>query len=365
MKIVIVGGTRPNFMKIAPLIRAIGKHNKLSDNTIELLFVHTGQHYDYEMSQIFFKDLQLPKPDVYLNIGSGSHAEQTGRIMIQLESTLINYNPDIVTVVGDVNSTLAAALTAVKLHIPVAHVEAGLRSYDRNMPEEINRIITDHIADYLFTTSELDDENLVRENIAKERIFCVGNIMADSLFYNKKAAQKSEVLSRFNLKENQFALVTLHRPSNVDDEQTLSRIIKALKAISKSITVVFPIHPRTKRNIEKLGISNVFSDDRILLIEPQGYNDFLKLEMRARLVITDSGGVQVETAIFDTPCLTILPYQVWPITHMQGNNKLVGSDPNELIQEVERIINRDTKASFHPKYWDGKTAARIIKILCS
>src|SRR4030042_1397615 len=287
MKIILVVGARPNFMKIAPLLRAIEKHNANhhSPITIHHLLVHTGQHYDYEMSQVFFQDLNLPKPDIYLGVGSGTHAEQTAKVMIEFEKVLLKEKPDLVIVVGDINSTLAAALAAVKLHIPVAHVEAGIRSYDKSMPEEINRLLTDHISDYLFTTSKHDDENLKKEGISTERIFCVGNVMVDSLLCNKPLAQKSDILHRLQLKEHDYALLTLHRPSNVDSENELKKILETIHEVAKRIKVVFPAHPRTQKRLREFNLNpQAESESSILIIPPLGYLDFLNLMMNSRFV---------------------------------------------------------------------------------
>lgn len=392
MKIISVVGARPNFMKVAPLIRAIDKYNSQFPITnhqspITPLLVHTGQHYDYEMSQIFFQDLKLPKPDVYLGVGSGTHAEQTGKIMIEFEKVLVDEKPDSVIVVGDVNSTLAAALTTVKLHIPVAHVEAGLRSYDKTMPEEINRLLTDHISDYLFTTSKYDDENLEKEGISSDRIFRVGNIMVDSLLYNKPLAQKSDILERLGLLTNHqlpitnhqspitpYALLTLHRPSNVDEKDSLMNLINAISKISESIPVVFPAHPRTQKRLEEFNLlpgpqSQSQSQSKFLVIPPLGYLDFLKLEMNAKFVITDSGGIQVETTVLGIPCLAVLDSPIWTITHKQGTNILVGSNSQKLVMEALKILESQSKSKSQSKtkspieLWDGRTADRIIDIL--
>ncbi len=367
MKAILVAGARPNFIKIAPLVRAIDEHNgEPAGNAIHYVLVHTGQHYDYEMSQIFFKELKLPKPHIHLGIGSGTHAEQTGKIMIEFERVLLKEKTDIVIVVGDVNSTLAAALASVKMHIPVAHVEAGIRSYDYTMPEEINRRLTDHISDYLFTTSKYDDDSLAKEGISTEKIFRVGNIMVDSLIFTKPLAEKSKILSRLGLGKQDYALVTLHRPSNVDDRQRLTHITNALKEISRKIPVIFPVHPRTRKNIISFGLDQFFSEHDIRLIEPLGYLDFLKLELYSKLVITDSGGIQVETTAMDIPCLTVLDTPVWVITHKQGTNILVGSDGKKLISEATRVIRGNIKKrGKRPEFWDGNTAERIIKILAS
>ena len=366
MKIVLVVGARPNFMKVAPLLRAIDKYNaSAGEITIEPLLVHTGQHYDYEMSQIFFEDLKLPQPDVHLGIGSGTHAEQTGRIMIEFEKVLLSEKPDLVIVVGDVNSTLAGALAAVKLHIPVAHVEAGLRSYDQTMPEEINRLLTDHISDYLFTTSKYDDNNLQHEGITADKIFRVGNIMVDNLFYCKDMAAHRDTLSRLGLEKKGYAVLTLHRPGNVDDERSFSDILIAIGSISHTIPVVFPVHPRTRKNIDRFGLGRISdnANSHLTLTEPLGYLSFLNLEMNARMVITDSGGMQVETTILGIPCLTMLDHPVWPITHEQGTNILVGSDCQRLKEEAFKILKGNRKKGNIPELWDGKAAERILEVL--
>jgi UDP-N-acetylglucosamine 2-epimerase (non-hydrolysing) len=366
MKIVLVAGARPNFMKVAPLLRAIDKHNASAEGkTIEPFLVHTGQHYDYEMSQIFFEELKLPQPDVHLGVGSGTHAEQTGKTMIEVEKVLLNEKPDLGIVVGDVNSTLAGALAAVKLHIPVAHVEAGLRSYDQTMPEEINRLLTDHISDYLFTTSKYDDDNLKKEGIPKNKIYRVGNIMADSLLDSRELARKSDILSRLGLKEQSYAVLTLHRPSNVDEKASLSRIMDTIMQIAHKILIVFPAHPRTQKRLKEFGILNNLpvTSRQLLITEPLGYLSFLNLEMNARMVITDSGGMQVETTILGIPCLTMLDHPVWPITHEKGINILVGSDCQKLKEEAFKILSGKGKKGSIPELWDGKAAGRILDVL--
>ncbi|MGB6874129.1 MAG: UDP-N-acetylglucosamine 2-epimerase (non-hydrolyzing) [Dehalococcoidia bacterium] len=364
MKIVLVVGARPNFMKVAPIIRAINKHNASTRSThIEPTLVHTGQHYDYEMSQIFFKDLELPQPDIYLGVDSGTHAEQTGKIMIELEKVLFKERPHLVIVVGDVNSTLAAALAAVKLCIPVAHVEAGLRSYDRTMPEEINRLLTDAISDYLFTPSPDADENLKKEGIPQEKIFFVGNVMVDSLLCNKARAEQSQILSQLKLAEKGYALVTLHRPTNVDEKDSLLRIIEALREITRRLPVVFPAHPRTRKNIAKFEFSQILEDRRILLIEPLGYLDFVNLEMNAKFVMTDSGGIQEETTVLSIPCLTLRNTTERPITLTRGTNILVWNHTEKIVEEAFKILDGKGKTGNCPELWDGKTAERIIKVL--
>jgi len=366
MNIVLVVGARPNFMKIAPLLRAIDKHNDSTKSShIQPFLVHTGQHYDYDMSQVFFEELVLPKPDVHLGIGSGTHAEQTGRTMIALEKILVTEKPDLVVVVGDVNATLAGALAAAKLCIPVAHVEAGVRSHDKSMPEEINRLLTDHVSEYLFTASEYDDRNLSNEGISSDKIFRVGNIMADSLLDCREMAKKSDIMSRLGLKEQGYALLTLHRPNNVDSKESLTNILRTIGDISQRIPVVFPVHPRTKKNIDRFGLGRISDDanNYLISIEPLGYLSFLNLEMNSIMVITDSGGIQVETTIMGIPCLTILDSPVWPITHEQGTNILVGSDCRKLKQEAFRILSGKGKKGSIPKLWDGMAARRIVAVL--
>lgn len=361
MRIISVVGARPNFVKIAPIIKAI----RCASRPTQHLLIHTGQHYDYEMSQVFFDNLALPEPDFHLGVGSGTHAEQTGRVMIEVERILLQEKPDIVVVVGDVNSTLAAGLAAAKLHIPVAHVEAGVRCHDKAMPEELNRILTDHISDYLFTTSKYDDENLLREGIATARIFRVGNTIADSLLSCWESVMRSVVVSRLGLKEGGYALVTLHRSANVDDQDRLTRILQVIGAVSRRIPVVFPVHPRTRKSIDRFGLGRILdsADGHFTLTEPMGYIDFLNLEMNARMVITDSGGIQVETTIMGIPCLTILDVAVWPITHERGTNRLVGSRAERLEEAALSVLSAETKGASAPALWDGKTAERIVGII--
>ena len=367
-------------MKIAPLLRAIHKHNeliKLNKFSITPILVHTGQHYDYEMSQAFFQDLELPEPDIYLGVGSGTHAEQTGEVMIELEKVLLSEKPDLVVVVGDVNSTLAAAIAAVKVNVPVAHVEAGLRSYDRTMPEEINRLLTDQISDYLFTPSSDADENLEREGIPQDKIFLVGNVMVDSLLFNKVRADQSHILARLRLDEKGYALMTLHRPSNVDEKQNLANIMGAIAEISERVPVVFPAHPRTQKKLHEFNINLsatiITSPDelgkrnklheRLLIIPPLSYLDFLKLEMYAQFVMTDSGGIQEETTVLNVPCLTLRDTTERPITINQGTNVLVGDNPEKIIEEISRVLASKSQSPPQIELWDGMAAERIIGIL--
>lgn len=373
MKIINIVGARPNFMKIAPFQKAMDKYNKkLGGENFNYILVHTGQHYDYEMSKIFFKELNIPAPDIYLGVGSGIHSEQTGKVMIELEKVLIKEKPDLVVVVGDVNSTLAGALTAVKLHIPVAHIEAGLRSFDRKMPEEINRILTDQISDYLFTPSEDANENLKREGINESKIFLVGDIMIDSLISNLKKADKSKILKNLGIESKEYAVLTLHRPSNVDNKKSLSQIIKALKVISQKIPIIFPLHPRTEKQIKNFGYEGYFNFIKppistlisgINCIKPLGYLDFLHLVKNAKFVLTDSGGIQEETTVLGIPCLTLRDTTERPITVESGTNTLVFNDTKKIIAESYKILEGKYKKGSCPEEWDGKTAERIVKVL--
>jgi UDP-N-acetylglucosamine 2-epimerase (non-hydrolysing) len=362
MKILIVVAARPNFIKAAPLIKAIELHNQNALHPISSILVHTGQHYDYQMSQVFFQDMNIPDPDIHLGIGSGSHAEQTGNTMIKFEQVLLAQKPDIVLVFGDVNATLAASLSAVKLHVPIAHVESGIRTYDFDMPEEVNRRLTDHISDFLFTTSKYDDSNLLKEGIEKTKIHRVGNIMVDSLLMFKATASVSTIVNNLNLNKREFILLTLHRPNNVDDPQKFSTIVNNIIKVTKNIPIVFPVHPRTRKNIKLFNLETLFSNNNIKLIDPVGYLDSLKLEMDSKYIITDSGGIQVESTVFGIPCLTIMDKPVWLITHKEGTNILVKSDGSEIRKAVNSIYNK-RRTSKRPSLWDGNTASRIIKIL--
>jgi UDP-N-acetylglucosamine 2-epimerase (non-hydrolysing) len=365
MRVVLLAGARPNFMKIAPLIRGIEKHNSSSGtNRVKTTLVHSGQHYDHEMSQVFFQDLELPKPDVYLGVGSGTHSEQIGKTMMGLEKVLLEEAADLVIVVGDVNSTLAGALAAVKSGVPAAHVEAGLRSYDKTMPEEINRLLTDAISDYLFTPSLDADDNLKKEGIPAEKIFLVGNVMVDSLLHNMERIKSSQILSQLEVPAKGYALLTMHRPSNVDGGESLLRIGEAIKEISMRIPIIFPIHPRTRKNIEKLRLKGLFDRESVLLIEPLGYLDFLKLTTDARFVMTDSGGIQEETTVLKIPCLTLRDSTERPITIAQGTNTLVGNKTSVIIEEAAKILEGKGKKGSIPPLWDGRTAERIVDVIC-
>lgn len=432
-KWILVAAARPNFMKIAPLIRAINKHNNTvqircqnhnkssregcleefshHDCCIQPFLVHTGQHYDGNMSDAFFRDLELPVPDIHLGIGSGSHAEQTGRVMIEFEQVLIKEKPHLVIVVGDVNSTMACALAAVKLHIPIAHVEAGLRSFDRAMPEEINRIVTDATADYLFTPSPDGDANLLHEGVKRDRIFLVGDIMVDSLLFYLDKAKKTDILKRLAVDSMPYALVTLHRPANVDNPKTLERIIRGLLNVAERIPVIFPMHPRTRKQVDALGFEDSFvfhpshsmvywdylnhdhstlqpenvsisgwtepengqgqTQERPALLkkihafQPLGYLEFLNLMAHAAVVLTDSGGIQEETTVLNIPCITLRDTTERPITLTEGTNILVHDDPEKMVAAVDKALSGKMKRGGCPALWDGHTAERIVSILAT
>jgi len=378
LKLLIVAGARPNLMKISPLIEAIRKHNKNSRAQIKYSLVYTGQHYDKLMSEVFWKDLRLPKPDFDLKVGSATHAVQTAKIMIGFERVCNKLMPDMVVVVGDVNSTLACALVASKLGIKIAHVESGLRSFDRSMPEEINRVVTDHLSDHLFVTEKSGIRNLIREGNNKENMHLVGNVMIDTLLKFRKHAKASNILKRLGIGRNTlYALLTLHRPSNVDDRVKFRTLTDALVVLSKYATVIFPVHPRTEKMLKRYGLHNFFSlhtksskpanihKNRINCIDPLSYIDFVKLMMHAKFVLTDSGGIQEETTILGIPCLTIRENTERPATIEHGTNILVGCSTEKIIAESKKILRGDIKVrkKGHLKLWDGKAAKRIIRIL--
>ena len=363
MKIILVAGARPNFMKIAPISEILSKKH------INHKILHTGQHYDDDMSRIFFQELGIPEPDIYLGVGSGTHAEQTGKIMIEFEKICFAEKPDLVVVVGDVNSTLACAIVASKLCIPVAHVEAGLRSFDRSMPEEINRILTDRISDFLFTTCEDANVNLANEGVPADKIYFVGNVMIDTLLRFIEVSAKSDILDRLALKQNgniqKYAVLTLHRPSNVDDAGTLKGIFDALKRLSEEIPIIFPAHPRTSNIINDSGLGDFLADQRtrISIIKPLGYIDFLRLMSKAAIVLTDSGGIQEETTILGIPCLTLRHNTERPVTVKEGTNTVVGNSPEKIIQAGLEVLEKGTLRKRIPKFWDGKAAERIVKTI--
>lgn len=356
MLITHVVGARPNFMKAAPVVAALRRYD-----TVSQLLVHTGQHYDANMSGIFFDQLGLPQPDVDLGVGSASHAIQTAEIMIRLEQVLVEQRPDIVLVYGDVNSTLAAALVSVKLSIPVGHVEAGLRSFDRRMPEEINRLLTDQIADLLFTPSADGDQNLRCEGVAPDRVYLVGNVMIDSLvrLLPNAEARWDDLCTRLKLQD--YGLVTLHRPSNVDDPSKLTQILNALADISEGLPLVFPMHPRTRRRMADFGLEGLSKS--LGLIEPLSYLDFLTLQRRATVIITDSGGIQEESTFLGVPCLTLRENTERPITVSLGTNTLVSQDMTQLKCQVRQILRGEAKSGKIPPLWDGMAGERIAAIV--
>jgi len=361
IKVINVVGARPNFMKVAPIVAAMKKR----PDRFEPLVVHTGQHYDASMSDAFFTDLELPEPDIHLGVGSGTHAVQTAGIMERFEPVVVGQRLDWVLVVGDVNSTIACALVCVKLGIKVAHVEAGLRSRDRTMPEEINRLLTDQIADLLFTTSTDADRNLIAEGIPSERIRFVGNVMIDSLINNLERAKQSNIKSRLALTDGTYAVLTLHRPSNVDNKQTFERILDALESIANSLPIIFPVHPRTRKTIADLGLSErVQSMKNLRLIDPLGYLDFLSLYSTARLVLTDSGGIQEETTALGIPCLTLRENTERPVTVELGTNVIVGTDTDKIITAAMAALNgSSSNRATQVPLWDGHAAERILDVL--
>jgi len=391
-KIVSVVGVRPNFMKVAAICEAIKEYNNGSHNgqQIEHVLVHTGQHYDANMSDFFFNDLELPKPNLFLGVGSASHSVQTAKVMEGFESVLLAERPQVVIVVGDVNSTVACALVAKKTlcsdgtngkdFIPkLAHVEAGLRSFDRTMPEEVNRIVTDSISDYLFTTEESANQNLRQEGIPTEKIHFVGNVMIDTLLRYRVKANESTILNDLQLHESgqvkSYAILTLHRPANVDDAQTFSAMLESFLDVSRHMPIIFPAHPRTLKQIQEADLGDYFVDHfldgpepwdsrvRIRLVPPLGYLDFLHLMSNAKVVLTDSGGIQEETTILGVPCITLRENTERPVTLLHGTNVLVGADPEKIIREFSRVLHDGRKAATPPYFWDGSAAKRIVQIL--
>jgi len=363
LKILNIVGARPNLPKIAPLMREMGRHPQ-----IEPILVHTGQHYDEQLSDIFFRQMGIPAPHVNLEVGSGSHAAQTAEILKRIEPVLIEQKPDLVLVVGDVNSTIAVSLAAVKLGIRVAHVEAGLRSFDRTMPEEINRILTDALADYLFITEEDAAEHLLKEGRPKEAIFFVGNVMIDSLRHFLPIAHKSPIGGELHLKNGahggeawkRFAVLTLHRPSNVDSTEKLTELLGAVDAVAREIPVIFPVHPRNQQRLTQAGIQH---HPNLRLVPPVGYVDFLCLLSKATLVLTDSGGIQEETTALGVPCLTLRENTERPITISQGTNLLVGTEPAKIVAAAREVLSGKSKAGRIPPLWDGHAAERIVETL--
>lgn len=373
-RILVVAGTRPNFVKIAPLMKHLRQEGEAP---VDVLLVHTGQHYDKAMSRVFFNQLEIPRPHVNLEVGSGSHGRQTGEIMLRFEPVVEEWKPDVVVVVGDVNSTVACALVATKFGSRVAHVEAGLRSGDRSMPEEINRLVTDAIADYLFVTEPAGVENLRREGVGDDKIFLVGNVMIDSLRSFLPAARATRILRELELVDDTgsgfgtkpFVLLTLHRPSNVDDPKKASPLFDVLEEVGRDVPIIFPVHPRTKHNLERFGFGGRLqsgppaSTPGIWLLPPAGYLEFLHLMSEATLVLTDSGGIQEETTALGVPCLTLRDNTERPITVNEGTNVLVGSDPHKILTEARAVLAGQGKRGHVPTLWDGHAAKRIVGIL--
>jgi UDP-N-acetylglucosamine 2-epimerase (non-hydrolysing) len=359
LRVLSVVGARPNLMKIAPIAKALSARADAFDS----LLVHTGQHYDASMSAVFFDQLGIPKPDINLNVGSGSHAQQTGAVMMAFEPVVLEHRPDLVLVVGDVNSTIACALVASKLGVAVAHVEAGLRSFDRTMPEEINRVLTDQISDLLFTTEESAAANLQREGIAAERVHFVGNVMIDTLLAHRERAAALRVAEGFGLSGRGYAVLTLHRPSNVDDPEVFERLMSAIGHIARELPVVFPVHPRTRKTLQQSTASrDLTASGQLRLVDPLGYLEFLGLLQDSALVLTDSGGVQEETTILQVPCLTLRENTERPVTIAQGTNRIVGTDPRKIV-EAWGDVKRSPYPTRVPPLWDGLAASRIIEIL--
>jgi UDP-N-acetylglucosamine 2-epimerase (non-hydrolysing) len=359
MKLVNVVGARPNFMKIAPLMRAYE-----AAPAIEPLLVHTGQHYDAAMSELFFRQLGIPEPRINLEVGSASHAVQTAEIMRAFEPVVLEHRPDAVLVVGDVNSTIACGLVAVKLGVRLIHVEAGLRSRDRTMPEEINRVLTDAISDLLFCTEQSGVDNLLAEGVDRQKVFLVGNVMIDTLLNNKAQADRSTVLRDLGLEAGRYVPLTLHRPSNVDDPETFGRILDALEVIQREMPVVFPVHPRTRSVLARTPLGRRAQAMRDLrMIDPLGFLDFLKLMSQARLVLTDSGGIQEETTILGVPCLTLRENTERPVTVEMGTNRIVGTDTGAIVASYREILAGRGNRGAQPPLWDGQAARRIVEIV--
>jgi UDP-N-acetylglucosamine 2-epimerase (non-hydrolysing) len=360
LRVALVVGARPNFMKAAPILEAM----RAGTDAIEPILVHTGQHYDPALSDLLFRQLGMPEPDHHLGVGSASQTVQTARIMTALEPLFQELRPGLVMVVGDVNSTVAAALVSASLQIPLAHVEAGLRSFDRSMPEEVNRIVTDRLSSILYTTESSGGENLRREGVEEDRIVFVGNVMIDTLMKHRSAAARLKVPARHGLEPRGYALVTLHRPSNVDDPQALEAMLRVLEGLGRELPVIFPVHPRTAGRLRDAGLDRRLRDTaRIIATEPLGYLEFLGLMAEARLVVTDSGGIQEETTVLGVPCLTARENTERPITITQGTNRLVGTDPDRILEAVADVLAAPPTAGSAPEGWDGRAAERIVEHL--
>jgi UDP-N-acetylglucosamine 2-epimerase (non-hydrolysing) len=358
MNLDIIAGARPNFMKIAPIIDAIHKAQS-EGHDINFRLVHTGQHYDKNMSGSFFEELGIPEPDVNLNAGGGTQAEQTSAIMIGYEKLLLDSKPDLCIVVGDVTSTMACSITAQKQHVPVAHIEGGIRSGDWSMPEEINRMVTDSITNYFFTTSENANENLRSLGIKNDRIFFVGNTMIDTLLKNRSRFKKPSFWDELNLKKGEYLVMTLHRPANVDEEEKLKELLDEILKNSRELKLIFPVHPRTSKILLNLGVSH----SRMVMIEPLGYLEFNYLVERSMAVITDSGGITEETTVMGVPCITLRENTERPETITLGTNELIGTDPKAIKPALDKLFSGQWKKGSIPELWDGKTAERIVKDL--
>jgi UDP-N-acetylglucosamine 2-epimerase (non-hydrolysing) len=358
MKLDIIAGARPNFMKIAPIIREI-KNRQNSGANITFRLIHTGQHYDKNMSQTFFDELGIPEPDINLGAGGGSQAEQTSKIMIEYEKVLIESAPDLCIVVGDVTSTLACSVTAKKMGVKVAHVEAGIRSGDWTMPEEINRVVTDRITDFFFTTTDIANQNLLKEGVPEENIFLVGNTMIDTLLANEDKFSKPGLWNSFGLEKGRYFVMTLHRPANVDEQIKLKKLIDNVVQASGGESIVFPVHPRTRNILDDLDINH----KSLHLVEPLGYLEFIYIVKHARAVITDSGGITEETTVLGVPCLTLRDNTERPETVAAGTNELIGTDPEAVKPAMEHLMNGNWKKGRVPAMWDGKTAERIVDAL--
>ena len=359
-KVLCVVGARPNFMKVASVMKALGEYPEISS-----VLLHTGQHYDVKMSKVFFEDLEIQEPDIYLGVGSGSHAEQTAQIMLEFEKVLLGTVSHLVVVFGDVNSTLACGIVAAKCCVPLAHVEAGLRSFDNTMPEEINRRVTDLLSDYLFTTCREANKNLKKEGISTAKIFFVGNVMVDTIFHGLKKLKENQRISfPFNVTPKEYALLTLHRPSNVDIKDRFLSIMSAIARVSEDIKVIFPVHPRTKSKLSYFVSPKTKTNLKgIIFTEPLRYLDFLQLMVNAKFVLTDSGGIQEETTVLSVPCLTLRNNTERPITVSQGTNIIVGVNPDKIILQSKKILAGKVKRGKIPPLWDGKAGPRIAKII--
>ncbi|MFQ5779942.1 MAG: non-hydrolyzing UDP-N-acetylglucosamine 2-epimerase [Nitrospiria bacterium] len=363
MKVIVVAGARPNFMKVAPLIEAL-KKAQAGNRDLRFKLVHTGQHYDKQMSKAFFEALDIPRPDVDLGVGSGSHAGQTGRVMIAFERLLHQEKPDWVVVVGDVNSTMACTIVAKKGGIRVAHVEAGLRSRDWTMPEEINRVVTDVLCDLLFTTDQIAIDNLRAEGVAADKIHFVGNVMIDTLLKHRRMAEQLRQWERFGLKPDTYGVLTLHRPSNVDEKEAFEGILLALETVQKGLPLIFPIHPRTRRMAEGFGLWEEMNGwPNVHIVEPLGYLEMLSLTSQASLILTDSGGLQEEAVVLGVPCITLRENTERPITVSVGANRVVGNRPESILEAVKKQLSKSRMKFRQPEKWDGAAAGRIIEIL--